>query len=356
MAVSWTSAADHAAHDELLLAALASGDALPADERATAAALVRDCPDCADLVADLRFLRFATAELTDPPRRRDYRLTDADAARLQPAGWRRLAAALASARLAFTAPLGAGLVAIGVVAGLVAIVPGAGSPIFTNVSGNLSAADSFDASGSAGAGAVAAPELAPVPSGGGDTAVSGLAAGSGEPVAGGPAAAQPASPPAAGTAGDQGPRPSDSAAKIPGNAAGVVPAPDASVSPGGAAVLVPAPDASAAASDAAAMALPDQPSPSANGAAVVLPEQPSPTANGAAIPRVQTPGALGSGARGAPAPASQPAATAPPAPTSPGGGGGTSGLTWLTIASLALVAVGITLLVLRFVAVRVTSR
>ena len=40
MAVSRTSTADHATHDELLLAALASGDALPADDRATAEALL----------------------------------------------------------------------------------------------------------------------------------------------------------------------------------------------------------------------------------------------------------------------------------------------------------------------------
>jgi len=338
MAVSRTSAADHSAHDELLLAAVASGDDLPAAQLAAADALVRDCPDCAALVADLRALRFATAELPAPARRRDFRLTDADAARLRPAGWRWLVAAFASARLAFTAPLGAGLVAIGIVAGLVTIVPGAGGSFSTNVSRDASAADSFGAAGSAGAGAVAVPERAPAPTGAGDPAVTSTSS-TDPPAGGGPAAAQPASPPVDVASGVTGPSPAGSDAKLSGNAAAIAPAPDASASAGDAALLAPSPDASASSVEPRAIA-------PVTGA--------SAGADAAASTRDQTPaGAIGPGGAEVPAPASQPAVIAP---TGPDAGAGTTGATWLTIASLVLVAAGILLLGLRYVAIRVASR
>jgi len=346
MAVSRTSAVDHAAHDELILAAYASGDDLPAAERVATDALVRDCPDCAALVVDLRLIRAATVALPVPPRRRDFRLTDEDAARLRPAGWRRLVATFASARLAFTAPLGAGLVAIGVVAGLVTVVPGAGGPIFTNVSGNLStslsrdvsAADSFSLVSPAAAGAAAAPELAPAPSGVSDLTVTSTSSAA-APAGGGPAAAQPASPPADVASGATAPVPSGADAKLPGDVAALAPAPDASASAGDAAPLTPAPDASASAVDSRAIA------PLAGASA---------GADAAAITRDQTPaGEIGPGGAEAPAPASQPAVIAP---TGPDAGAGTTGTTWLAIASLILTAAGILLLGLRYVAIRVAFR
>jgi len=344
MAVSRTSAVDHAAHDELLLAAYASGDDLPAAECVAVDALIRDCPDCAALVVDLHALRSATAALPVPPRRRDFRLTDADAANLRPAGWRRLVEAFASARLAFTAPLGAGLVAMGVVAVLVTVVPAAGGSIFTQVSTSLSrdvsAADSFGLVSPAGAGSVTAPELAPVPSGPGDLAVTSTSSAE-APAGGGPAAAGPASPPADVASGGTAPGPSGADAKLPGNAAPLAGAQVASASPGDAAALAPAPDASASAVDSQAMA------PVAGASA---------GADSAAITRVQaSPGGVGSGGVEAPAPASQSAATAPTA-LGADGGAGTTGASWITIASLFLMAAGILLLGLRLVAVRVTSR
>jgi hypothetical protein len=113
MAVSRTSA-DHAAHDELMLAVFASGDDLPAEDLARVEAQVRDCAQCALVVADLRAIQAATVALPTPPRRRDFRLTEADAARLHQGRWRRFLAALGSPRDRISGPAAAGLATIGV--------------------------------------------------------------------------------------------------------------------------------------------------------------------------------------------------------------------------------------------------
>ena len=123
-----TTPASHATHDELLLAAFASGDDLAPEDAARVTALAVDCPSCAALVADIRDLMAATSTLPAPARRRDFRLTDADAARLRPAGWRGFVAAFGDARLAFTRPLAAGLVTVGIAGLLLAITPGILAP------------------------------------------------------------------------------------------------------------------------------------------------------------------------------------------------------------------------------------
>ena len=118
----------HPAHDRFLVAALASGD-LGGDERDRADALLAGCADCAQLASDLRSIAAATARLPVPPRSRDFRLTAERAARLRPAGWRRLLAAFAGPRLAFTRPLATGLTTLGIVGLLLAALPGfAGGP------------------------------------------------------------------------------------------------------------------------------------------------------------------------------------------------------------------------------------
>lgn len=73
---------DHARHDRLLVARLAADDAYPS-EIADARALVEGCSHCAELSADIRFLRAAASELPAPRRPRDFRLTveQADALR-----------------------------------------------------------------------------------------------------------------------------------------------------------------------------------------------------------------------------------------------------------------------------------
>jgi hypothetical protein len=104
-------------HDETLIARLAAGD-LDEGEAVDANALVADCPACAQLHDDLRSIMAATAGLPAPRRIRDFRLTDADGARLRRTGWRRLLGRFGDQRLAFTKPLAGGLVALGI-AGLV---------------------------------------------------------------------------------------------------------------------------------------------------------------------------------------------------------------------------------------------
>jgi len=114
---------DHADHDQLAVASFAAGDAVDLElERARQ--LVAGCASCAALFADLQALQAATASLPAPRRIRDFRLTEADAARLRPRGWRSILAAFGSPRLAFTQPLAVGMATLGIVGLLVASLPG----------------------------------------------------------------------------------------------------------------------------------------------------------------------------------------------------------------------------------------
>ena len=111
-------AAEHAA----LMVAFDAGD-LAGRERDTAATLAGACPGCASLVADLALLRAATAALHARPRTRDYRLTDADAARLRPSAWRSLLRWLAAPGSSVR-PLAGGLAALGIAGLLLTTTPG----------------------------------------------------------------------------------------------------------------------------------------------------------------------------------------------------------------------------------------
>jgi hypothetical protein len=126
-------------HDETLIARLAADD-LTDPEAATATRLVADCPACAQLHADLHSIIAATAQLPAPHRTRDFRLTDADAARLRRTGWRRLLGRFGDPRLAFTRPLATGLVTLGI-AGLLL----SAAPSFLPLLGSSSAATSAPA-------------------------------------------------------------------------------------------------------------------------------------------------------------------------------------------------------------------
>lgn len=111
--------ATHAAHDTVLVAAYAAGDATGAGlDHATA--LVAACPDCAVLHRDLRAIAAALPATPAPRRTRDFRLTPEQAASLRPAAWRRLLVPFAGPRFAFAAPLGSGLAALGIVGVLLA--------------------------------------------------------------------------------------------------------------------------------------------------------------------------------------------------------------------------------------------
>ena len=113
-----SAAVEHAA----LIAALDAGD-LAGIERERAATLAGACPGCASLLADLAILRAATATLPAAPRTRDYRLTDADAARLRPSAWGRLVGWLGAPR-STVRPLAGGLAALGIAGLLLTTTPG----------------------------------------------------------------------------------------------------------------------------------------------------------------------------------------------------------------------------------------
>lgn len=102
-------AQDHAA----LIVALDAGD-LAGAERLAAESLAASCTGCAALIADLAAIRGAMTALPVAPRRRDYRLTAEDAARLRPSAGRRLLEWLAAPG-STVRPLAAGLATLGIV-------------------------------------------------------------------------------------------------------------------------------------------------------------------------------------------------------------------------------------------------
>ncbi len=115
--------APHGTHDLLLIAALAAKDLEPAD-LARAEALVAGCAECATLAADLRLLTTASAALPAPAaRRRDFRLTPADADRLRPHGLRRVVGVFAGHHRQLAQPLATGLTMLGIVGILVSSGP-----------------------------------------------------------------------------------------------------------------------------------------------------------------------------------------------------------------------------------------
>jgi hypothetical protein len=114
----------HDQHDPILVVSLASGD-LAATERdyATAQSLVSSCNACAQLHDDVLAIARATKALPPAARTRDFRITDADAATLRPAGWRRLVAGIANGPL-FSRQLGVGLATLGIAGLLLTALPG----------------------------------------------------------------------------------------------------------------------------------------------------------------------------------------------------------------------------------------
>lgn len=203
---------DHAAHDELRIAAYAAGD-LEGHELTIATESIASCRACARLADDLALIRSATRRLPQPTRTRDFRLTEADAARLRPLGWRGLVASLGGPRFAFTQPLAAGLATLGLAGILLATLPvgfGASTESSTvggalTTSGDRVAAP--EALPSDGAGAAAeAPSLTspePAPSSGAAVLAPSAPLPSGPPVASGEAGGSTIRPGAGEPAGRQ---------------------------------------------------------------------------------------------------------------------------------------------------------
>lgn len=149
----------HSAHDQLLLAAFAAGD-LPEAAAADAARLAASCPECAQLVGDLRAIARATAALPAPVRRRDFRLSAADAARLRGPVWRRALSAVIAPRFSFTRPLAAALTTLGLAGLLLASLPagltGGTTVVLSTGGAGVSDQAAPPASGAAAAGSAAA--------------------------------------------------------------------------------------------------------------------------------------------------------------------------------------------------------
>lgn len=189
----------HAApgHDETLIVRLAAAD-LDSPAADAARAQVAACPGCAELLGDIRAITAATAALPAPRRSRDFRLSEAEAARLRPIGWRRLLGLFNGPSLAFTRPLATGLATLGIVGLLVAALPGGfglgGAATVSTAGGTVAESGS-----SPGAPA----PLAPGASTGSDNAFNGMTAAGPSQVPGPAAALNPASS-AATTAGPAG--------------------------------------------------------------------------------------------------------------------------------------------------------
>jgi hypothetical protein len=213
---------EHAGHDETSIAGLAAADL---DDRETAAArsLVASCPDCAQLHADLVAIMAATAALPAPRRTRDFQLTEADAARLRPSGWRRLVAGLARPRVALGRPLAGGLVALGIAGLIVSASPAIFQSAGSAETGGAAAAPisdqagpqaGFSGAGSATDGGVPAPSAAA-------SAAAPFLAGSSAPAA----STVPETTPVYAGVASAGPNPIPAASSAP---VAIVPAPIAS--------------------------------------------------------------------------------------------------------------------------------
>lgn len=86
---------DHRRHDRLLVTRFAAGDPYPADE-AEAEGLIANCPDCAELAADVRLLATRTRDLPAPRRTRDFRISPEQAQNLRGSWLERLMRGIAA--------------------------------------------------------------------------------------------------------------------------------------------------------------------------------------------------------------------------------------------------------------------
>jgi hypothetical protein len=115
--------ADHARHDELLVARFAAHD-IEAAETTAAEWLVSSCDDCRQLHADLQALSRATStDLPVPRLPRDFRLSPEQAEALRGSFLDRVLARLASPRLGVLQPLAAAAMAIGLTLVVVQSLP-----------------------------------------------------------------------------------------------------------------------------------------------------------------------------------------------------------------------------------------
>jgi hypothetical protein len=105
----------HGRHDRFAIADAVGAGTLPTT--------IATCPSCGALHADLLALRAAIRHAWVPSRPRDFLLTIADGARLRPARWRRLLAAIGTSRDAVTRPLALSLTGLGLSGLLLTAIP-----------------------------------------------------------------------------------------------------------------------------------------------------------------------------------------------------------------------------------------
>jgi hypothetical protein len=105
--------AEHARHDALIVAQLASEDALDAAQRQEAEQLVASCAECAALAADLRTVARIVAWEPPLPRRRDFRLTAEQADHLRGSRLSRLLRRVPLPHAAALRPTAVGALSIG---------------------------------------------------------------------------------------------------------------------------------------------------------------------------------------------------------------------------------------------------
>lgn len=126
--------AEHPSHDLHLIAAAADREADDAT-RVAAQRQIAACDDCAALFADLRAISFGLGTLPRSlPVTRDFRISPEQAAKLRPAGWRRLLDGFS--RTPSLRPFASALTTLGVAGLLLAVaLPNAGIALFGGQAG-----------------------------------------------------------------------------------------------------------------------------------------------------------------------------------------------------------------------------
>lgn len=203
------SASDHAAHDLLLVAALADGD-IEARDRSRAELQVTGCGECGELRDELVAIAAATTRLPRPTRSREFTISQDEAARLRRPSLRRFLIDLAGPRGIIGRPVATAVTSLGVAGILLASAGG----MFGNGDAAGAATSETDGDVPRAAQQTAAPEAAP-----------GLE--SGEPIRLGPSGAGASEPPQD-TSGVAGASPDPGAAQVPDRAPTPAPSPGGS--------------------------------------------------------------------------------------------------------------------------------
>lgn len=149
---------EHARHDRTLIAGHAAAD-LPDPDRSRADALLASCRDCSQLHDDLLAIVLATHDLPAPVApARDFRLTEAQAARLRRGSWLRALLRPFGATGSAARPAAAALTSLGVAGLLVAtLLPG----LLGQATSGAAVQDITAGAGSMGPAATAAPAFGP---------------------------------------------------------------------------------------------------------------------------------------------------------------------------------------------------